>query len=67
MFDGDLATDAVLALVGTKMLAHHWFKALLGRHFNFYLLGCIALILAVGVIASIFADRRDLAKARRLL
>ncbi|MGH7215088.1 MAG: TerC family protein [Tepidisphaeraceae bacterium] len=49
----------ILVLVGVKMLVAQWLKGLLGQNFNFYLLGVIFLILAAGVIASIFANRRD--------
>jgi len=48
----------VLALVGVKMLAAKWFKSVLGEHFNFYLLGSIALILLAGVAASLLANRK---------
>ena len=50
---------AVLALVGVKMLIAGWLKDVLGKNFNFYLLGAIAVILAVGVITSLRANRRD--------
>ena len=53
------ALAVVLAMVGGKMLAHTWLSALLGRFFNLYLLAAIAVILAVGVITSILADRRE--------
>ncbi len=53
------ALSLILVMVGGKMLAHTWLKAILGSHFNLYLLGMIALILAVGVVASIVADRRE--------
>jgi tellurite resistance protein TerC len=48
---------AVLAVVGVKMLAAEWFKELLGKHFNFYLLGVIGVILAAGVGISLLHDR----------
>jgi tellurite resistance protein TerC len=48
----------ILVVVGVKMLAAEWFKELLGRRFNFYLLGLVLLILALGVIVSLLA-RRD--------
>jgi tellurite resistance protein TerC len=51
------ALAAVLALVGVKMLTHHWLRQLLGAHFNFYLLGVIVLILGIGVGASLLATR----------
>jgi tellurite resistance protein TerC len=43
----------VLAVVGGKMLAHHWLKAILGPAFNLYLLVLVLLILTIGLIASI--------------
>jgi tellurite resistance protein TerC len=43
----------ILMLVGVKMLAADWFKELLGKSFNFYLLGMVVLILGGGVVASI--------------
>ena len=49
----------VLGLVGAKMLGSGWLKDLLGKNFNFYLLGAIAVILAAGVIASMRANKRD--------
>ena len=55
----------VLAVVGVKMLAADWFKAALGKNFNFYLLGMIFLILAAGIIASrLRASRADIAADR---
>ncbi len=48
-----VALSFVLMLVGVKMLTHVWLKALLGRHFNLYLLGAVLGILAVGVFASL--------------
>jgi tellurite resistance protein TerC len=44
---------AVLALVGAKMLAGGWLKDVLGEGFNLYVLGVV-----VGVLASLWADRR---------
>jgi tellurite resistance protein TerC len=46
------ALACVLLLVGVKMLAHKPLKAVLGEHFNLYMLGAILLILAIGVVAS---------------
>ena len=43
----------VLALVGTKMLAHDWLRATLGEHVNLYVLGAVVLILSAGAIASL--------------
>jgi tellurite resistance protein TerC len=54
-----LSLAVVLAIVGAKMLAADWLKEAIGPNFNFYLLGVILLILAVGVIASLVANRRE--------
>ncbi len=48
-----LALAIVLMVVGVKMMIAKWLKALLGESFNFYLLGLVLLILAVGVLASL--------------
>jgi tellurite resistance protein TerC len=49
----------VLAMVGGKMLAASWLKAVLGPNFNFYLLGAVLLTLAAGAVASTLANRRQ--------
>jgi tellurite resistance protein TerC len=49
----------VLGVVGAKMMTHSWLKSVLGPSFNLYLLGLVVTILAVGVIASLVANRRD--------
>lgn len=49
----------VLALVGTKMIAHHWLKEMLGAHFTFYVLGAVLLILVGGVIVSLLATASE--------
>ena len=49
---------AILGLVGLKMLAAEWLKDVIGASFNFYLLGIVALILGVGVLASVIVTRR---------
>ena len=49
----------VLMLVGVKMMTHGWLKAVLGEHFNLYLLGAVVLILAAGVGASLWSNRRQ--------
>jgi tellurite resistance protein TerC len=54
-----VALAVVLMVVGVKMMTHAWLKALLGQHFNLYLLGVVLLILATGVAASLVAARRD--------
>ena len=43
----------VLAMVGAKMIAHHWLKDLLGEYFNLYVLAAILLVLTAGTIASL--------------
>jgi tellurite resistance protein TerC len=50
---------AILGLVGLKMLAAEWLKDALGPSFNFYLLGIVAVILGIGVLASIVVARRE--------
>ena len=50
---------AVLLVVGVKMMTHSYLKAALGEHFNLYLLGLVVLILAAGVGASLWSDRRQ--------
>ena len=49
----------VLLVVGVKMLLAEWLKGMLGNGFNLYLLGVVILILALGVVGSMLADRRD--------
>ena len=49
----------VLLVVGVKMFVAEWLKLWLGKHFNFYLLGVVLLILAAGVIASLMVGHRD--------
>jgi tellurite resistance protein TerC len=48
----------VLAMVGTKMLAHEWLREVLGEYFNLYMLAAIVLILGTGVAASLAAPAR---------
>jgi tellurite resistance protein TerC len=49
----------VLALVGTKMLAHVWLKQVLGEHYTLYVLGAVVLVLSAGATASLlFPERR---------
>lgn len=40
------------------MLTVQWLKQLLGEYFNFYLLAVVLLILAGGILASIFYKRK---------
>ena len=55
-----ISLAAVLLLVGTKMLAASWLKDMLGANFNVYLLFAVLLILSLGVVASLIADRLTL-------
>ena len=47
----------VLLVVGVKMLVAPWLKAIIGEHFNFYLLAVVLLILTAGIVASLLTDR----------
>jgi tellurite resistance protein TerC len=47
----------ILILVGVKMMTHVWLKAVLGEHFNFYLLAAVVLILAGGVLVSLVSTK----------
>ncbi len=44
--------------VGIKMLIAPWLKALVGKHFNLYLLGLVFVVLAAGIAASLLLGRR---------
>ncbi|HXE53598.1 MAG TPA: TerC family protein [Tepidisphaeraceae bacterium] len=57
-----VALALVLALVGAKMLAAHWLRYWIGPGLDFYLLGLAVLILAAGVLASLWATRPTNAK-----
>lgn len=54
------ALATLLMVVGIKMLFAEWLKLSLGEHFNLYLLGVVVMILAIGVGASLIADRRGM-------
>lgn len=54
-----LSLALVLMVVGMKMLTAEWLKGMLGSGFNFYLLGLVLLILAIGVAGSMIAERRE--------
>jgi tellurite resistance protein TerC len=54
-----LSLAAILGLVGAKMLAAEWLKDVIGPSFNFYLLGIVALILGIGIAASMIVTRRE--------
>ena len=58
-----VALAFVLILVGTKMIFAGWLKMTLGDHFNLVLLSAVIAIIAAGVVASLWADRRDSAAA----
>ena len=51
------ALALVLLLVGVKMMAHTWLKALLGGNFNLWMLLLILTILAGGVVASLVSPK----------
>jgi tellurite resistance protein TerC len=53
------ALALVLAVVGVKMLIAPWLKEVLGKNFNLYLLIVVLGILAAGVLASVWAGRRE--------
>ena len=53
------ALAIVLMVVGVKMMAHTWLKSILGEHFNLYVLGVVLLVLAVGVLASLWGRAHD--------
>ncbi|MDZ4782489.1 MAG: TerC family protein [Planctomycetia bacterium] len=55
----------ILLVVGLKMFFAEWLKLSLGKHFNFYLLGAVLLILTVGIIASLVASRSDNSRVAR--
>jgi tellurite resistance protein TerC len=52
------ALALILLIVGVKMLALKWIKAVLGEHFNIYLLIVILFVLLAGAMASLFADSK---------
>ncbi len=57
------ALSMVLLVVGVKMLSAHWLKLWLGTSFNLIILGVILGILALGVIASLIANRLEKTKS----
>jgi tellurite resistance protein TerC len=52
-----VSLSVVLMVIGVKMMTHTYLKAWIGEHFNFYVLGVIALIIGAGVIASLARTR----------
>ena len=54
-----VALSVVLLIIGVKMLTAEWLKEILGKNFNFYLLGVVLVILIVGVVTSLIADSRE--------
>lgn len=53
-----VALAVVLLVVGIKMLIAEWLKAVIGKHFNLYLLALVLLILTAGVVGSLIAEKR---------
>jgi len=53
------ALALVLVVGGVKMMTASWLKEILGANFNFYLLGVVLAILAVGVGASLLTLGRE--------
>ncbi|MBA4313526.1 MAG: hypothetical protein C0417_12955 [Chlorobiaceae bacterium] len=53
------ALAMVLLVVGVKMLTAKWLKEMLGEYFNFYLLGAVLMILALGVVGSLFVSSSE--------
>lgn len=53
------ALAMVLLVVGIKMLTAKMLKEALGEYFNFYLLGAVLLILAVGVVVSLLSNSKE--------
>lgn len=52
------ALAVILLVVGLKLLFAEWLRHALGEHFNLYLLGVIAVILASGIGASLVARQK---------
>ena len=52
-----VSLSLVLVVIGVKMMTHSWLKEWLGKNFNFYVLGIVATIIAVGVVFSLLATR----------
>jgi tellurite resistance protein TerC len=55
----------ILALVGAKMLLHHWLEDVEGL--SFYTLGVIALILGAGIVASLIRAHRQAEEREELV
>ena len=54
-----VALALVLLVVGVKMLVAGWLRTVIGEHFNLVLLAVVVSILVVGVLASLWADRKE--------
>lgn len=54
-----ISLAAILALVGVKMLVADLLKDYIGPNFNYWLLAIVAMILALGVVASMIVTRRE--------
>jgi tellurite resistance protein TerC len=55
----NISIALVLVVVGIKMLIAPWFKSVFGAHSNFYLLGIIVSVIAIGIFFSWRANARD--------
>lgn len=51
--------SAILFIVGAKMFAEEWLQSVVGERFNLFLLLAVFMILAIGVAASFWVDRRN--------
>jgi tellurite resistance protein TerC len=54
-----VSLSVILALIGVKMLTAHWLREMLGKNFNFYLLGLVVVILVAGIAASWIVGARE--------
>ncbi len=54
-----VSLSIILVLIGVKMLAAERVKEIFGEHFHYILLAVILVILAIGIIASFLAGRRE--------
>ena len=54
-----VALSIILLIIGVKMLTVEWLKEMLGKNFNFYLLGVVITILVVGILTSLIAEARE--------
>lgn len=61
-----VSLSLVLVVIGIKMVMHGWLREWLGTHFNFYVLGAVAAIIAAGVVVSLAATRKHRVAAHPL-